>query len=226
MKTEPASMIQLSGIRKSFPLGGKELKILKGIDLQVEPGEMVAIIGASGSGKSTLMNILGLMDRPTEGEYILDGQNTGTLSDDELSRLRNERIGFVFQSFNLIPYATAFENALLPTLYSHKEFGDLADRARSILTDLGLGHRIYSRPNQLSGGEQQRVAIARALMNRPDIILADEPTGALDSATSEEIINVLKDLNSKGSTIIVITHDPQVAQHCFRQVRIADGQIV
>lgn len=226
MTAAPPLIIEVSALRKSYPLGGKELHILKGIDLQVERGEMVAIIGASGSGKSTLMNIIGLMDRPTEGNYRLDGHDTGVLSDEELSRLRNERIGFVFQSFNLIPYATAFENALLPTLYSHKELGDLGERARTILSDLGLGHRIHSRPNQLSGGEQQRVAIARALMNKPDLILADEPTGALDSATSEEIISILKDLNSRGSTVIVITHDPQVAEQCSRQVRIADGQIV
>jgi ABC-type lipoprotein export system ATPase subunit len=219
-------LIKLVDIRKSFFIENRELQILKGINLEVFKGELISIIGTSGSGKTTLMNIIGLMDRPSSGTYLLDGKDVATLSDDEQSILRNRYIGFVFQQFHLIPYASALENVILPTIYAERPPKDVKARAIRLLQNLNLGERINNKPNQLSGGEQQRVAIARALINDPEIILADEPTGALDSKTSEEIMDIFLELNRQGKTVIIITHDPNIAGKCKRIVKISDGIIV
>lgn len=219
-------LIKLIDIKKSFFIENRELQILKGINLEVFKGELVSIIGTSGSGKTTLMNIIGLMDRPSSGTYLLDGKDVATLSDDEQSILRNRYIGFVFQQFHLIPYASALENVILPTIYAERPPKDVKARAIKLLQNLNLGERINNKPNQLSGGEQQRVAIARALINDPEIILADEPTGALDSKTSEEIMDIFLELNRQGKTVIIITHDPDIAGKCKRIVKISDGIIV
>lgn len=220
------SLIKLEQIKKTFYINQKELPILRGIDLTVEQGEMLAIVGTSGSGKSTLMNIIGCMDRPTSGTYFLKGRDVAALDDDQLSALRNESIGFVFQQFHLISYATAYENVILPTTYSDKKIKNLKQKAVSLLESIGMGHRLYSKPSQLSGGEQQRVAIARALMNEPEIILADEPTGALDSVTAGEIIEIFRQLSRLGKTVIIVTHDGNIASSCERVIKISDGIII
>lgn len=215
----------MENITKTFHLGEQDLHVLKGINLTIQPGEFTAIMGTSGSGKSTLMNLLGCLDVPTSGRYILTGRDVTQLNDDELSELRNEHIGFVFQSFYLLPYATVLENVLLPTLYREKRKDRARDRAVELLKIVGLEDRMNFRPTQLSGGEQQRVAISRALINDPELLLADEPTGQLDSQTATEIMNVLTQMNRRGKTVVVITHDADIASFARRVIHIRDGVI-
>lgn len=219
-------IIELKDIRKSFFIGNKEIEVLKGINLKIFEKESIAIIGQSGSGKTTLMNIIGCMDKATSGTYLFKGKDITTFNDDELSAIRNESIGFVFQQFHLIPYINALDNVVLPTIYSNKPIDNVKQKAISLLTELGMKDRLYNKPTQLSGGQQQRVAIARALINDPEIILADEPTGALDTKTSLEIMDILTSLNEKGKTIIIITHEPEIAERCKKIIRISDGNIV
>ena len=221
-----AALLELSGLGRSFVTGGQEIAVLKGIDLTIRGGEMVAIVGASGSGKSTFMNILGCLDRPSEGSYRIDGQEIGALSGDEMARLRREYFGFIFQRYHLMPHLTAAQNAEIPAIYAGVRKEERRERARGILARLGLEDRYEHRPNQLSGGQQQRVSIARALMNGGDVILADEPTGALDSKSGQEMMEVLHELHDAGHTIILVTHDLQVASHAERIIEISDGEIV
>lgn len=217
-------MIQLKNISKIYGKdGGQPVKALDNATITIEKGEFVAIIGASGSGKSTLMNILGMLDRPTSGEYYLDNREVSTLTDDELAQIRNKKIGFVFQKFHLLPKTTAAENVELPLIYSdRKDIRTLADEA---LAKVGLSNRSKHRTNELSGGQQQRVAIARALVNEPEVLLGDEPTGNLDSKSGLEVVGVFQELNRSGKTIILITHSSEVAEHANRVIRIHDGKI-
>ena len=218
-------LITLTGVTKVYRIGDIEVQALRGLDLRIDEGEFVAIMGASGSGKSTLMNLIGCLDTPTAGSYVLDDIDVAELSDDELARIRNRRIGFVFQNFNLIPRSTALHNVEMPLVYA----GDTADReARAMLAleMVGLADRAKHQPSELSGGQQQRVAIARALITEPAILLADEPTGNLDSESSLEIMRLLSRLNGEGRTIVLITHEPDVAAFAGRVVRLRDGQIV
>jgi putative ABC transport system ATP-binding protein len=219
-------LCEMENIRKTFYLGTVAVEILKNVNLNVERGEFVAIMGTSGSGKTTLMNIIGCLDTPTSGRYVLAEKEVSRLSDDELSVIRNEHIGFVFQNFYLLPYATVLENVLLPTLYIEKHKDNLEHRAIDLLQLVGLSERIKFKPGQLSGGEQQRVAIARALVNDPDLLLADEPTGQLDSKTAEEIMNLLREMNTQGKTVLVITHDQNIAAYAQRTVQIKDGILI
>jgi ABC-type lipoprotein export system ATPase subunit len=222
-------LIRLRELRKTYSLGEVPVPVLKGISLDVQRGEMLALMGASGSGKSTLMNILGCLDRPTSGRYWLDGDEISQLSPDQRALLRNQKIGFVFQSFNLLPRTSALENVILPLAYTHVMLSKREARARgqAILEKVGLGHRIDHQPSQLSGGQQQRVAIARALINEPQIVFADEPTGNLDSKTSKEILKMFQDLSEEdGITVVLVTHDPGVAHYARRVVRMCDGLVV
>lgn len=219
------NLIRLENVTKDYNLGDLVIKVLKGITLKIDEGEFVAIQGRSGSGKSTLMNILGLLDIPTTGAYFLQDSNVSKFKEDELSYLRNKKIGFVFQSFNLLPRATVLENVVLPGIYAGKSEKDRENTAASILERIGLSEHINKKPNQLSGGQQQRVAIARALMNNPDIILADEPTGNLDTKSGQEVINLLKILHKLGKTIILITHEKDIAQQTDRIINLTDGRI-
>ncbi|GGH67763.1 MAG: ABC transporter ATP-binding protein [Bacteroidetes bacterium] len=218
-------IIQLEGIKRNFELGKVTVKVLMGIDLVIEENEYVALMGPSGSGKSTLMNLLGCLDTPTSGKYLLNGTDVSGLSDNELADIRNRNIGFVFQTFNLLPRQTALDNTALPLVYSG--VGKTARRAEaaSVLHQVGLGDRMDHQPNQLSGGQRQRVAIARALVNKPALILADEPTGNLDSKTSVEIMQLFDEIHKKGNTIVLVTHEEEIAQHANRIIRLRDGQI-
>lgn len=220
-----SKVIDIKNITRDFPLGQEIVHVLKGIDLEIEKGEYVAIMGPSGSGKSTLMNILGCLDTPTSGTYILNGHDVSKMTDDELAEIRNKEIGFVFQTFNLLPRTTALDNVALPMIYSGKNKMDRDVRATKVLHDVGLADRMDHRPNQLSGGQRQRVAVARALVNSPSIILADEPTGNLDSKTSVEIMQLFDDIHKAGNTVIVVTHEEDIASHAHRTIRLLDGLI-
>jgi putative ABC transport system ATP-binding protein len=221
-------VVQLQDFAKTYHAGEVEVHAVRGVSLEVRPGEFVAVMGASGSGKSTLMNTIGCLDRPTAGRYLLDGVDTGELDRDELADLRNQKIGFVFQGFNLLSRTSALENVELPLLYARPGLSghEPHQRAREALELVGLGDRADHHPNQLSGGQQQRVAIARALVNRPKLLLADEPTGNLDTHTSIEIMGIFQDLNRRGMTIIMVTHELDIARYCLRQVVMRDGRIV
>ncbi len=220
------SLIELKRIVKSYPLDGLQLKILKGIDLKIEDGEFVAIMGPSGSGKSTLMNILGCLDKPTSGSYILDGQRIDNMTADELAEIRNRKLGFVFQGFNLLPRTTALENVELPMVYANVPAAIREKRARGALVKVGLKERMYHQPSQLSGGQQQRVAIARAVVNEAPIIFADEPTGNLDTKMSVEIMKLFTRLNEElRRTIILVTHEDDIARYARRIIRLVDGEI-
>ena len=217
-------MIELDGVTKVYRAGSVEVRALDGVNLRIDEGELVAIMGPSGSGKSTMMNILGCLDVPTDGRYLLDGVDVGSLSDSQLAKIRTSRIGFVFQSYNLIPRTSAVRNVELPLVYAG--VSDRRARARAALGRVGLGERERHLPNELSGGQQQRVAIARALVTNPAVVLADEPTGNLDSASSEEIMRLFVRLNEAGRTIVLITHEEDVAGYAKRVVRVRDGRIV
>lgn len=219
------SLIELRSIGKTYKSAGLDVEVLKDVSLRIEEGEYVSIIGPSGAGKSTLMTIMGCLGLPTDGIYILDGEEVGQVSDRELSRIRNEKIGFVFQAFHLLPGVKAIDNVMMPLLYSDKVPKDARQRAEAVLEKVGLGHRMTHTPGQLSGGEQQRVTIARSLINNPKILLADEPTGNLDSKNGVEIMKTFDQLNREGTTIILITHDREVALHAQRILTIKDGQI-
>jgi putative ABC transport system ATP-binding protein len=220
-----AHIITIRNIIRDFQLGQETVHVLKGIDLDIDKGEYVAIMGPSGSGKSTLMNLLGCLDTPTSGSYILNGKDVSQMSDDELAEIRNKEIGFVFQTFNLLPRTTALDNVALPMVYAGASKKDRTERAQEVLTDVGLADRMDHRPNQLSGGQRQRVAVGRALVNKPSIILADEPTGNLDSKTGVEIMNLFEDIHKAGNTIIVVTHEEEIASHAQRVIRLRDGMI-
>lgn len=218
-------LIELKGINKIYKNGDQELRVLKDIDLEVEKGEFVAIMGPSGSGKSTLMNVIGLLDRPTSGDYFLDGQEVGNLSEKKLAHVRNEQIGFVFQQFFLLSKLNAFQNVELPLIYAGVHPAKRKEIAEQYLEKVELGSRMHHLPSELSGGQKQRVAIARALVNRPAIVLADEPTGALDTKTGEQIMDLLTKLNQEGKTIIMVTHEPEIAAFANRRIVIRDGVI-
>ena len=220
-----SNLIKIRGIIRDFKLGQETVHVLKGIDLDIERGEYVAIMGPSGSGKSTLMNIIGCLDTATAGTYILNGKDVSKMSDDELAEIRNKEIGFVFQTFNLLPRTTALDNVALPMVYAGFSKSERTKRAVEVLNDVGLSDRMDHKPNQLSGGQRQRVAVGRALINKPSIILADEPTGNLDSKTSLEILNLFEDIHKAGNTVIVVTHEEDVAARAKRIIRLIDGMI-
>jgi putative ABC transport system ATP-binding protein len=219
-------MLQLRGISKSYQLGDADVKLLHDIDLTVLRGEYTAIVGTSGSGKSTLMNVLGCLEQPSAGEYYFDARSICQMNDNERTDLRNLHIGFVFQQFNLLPRLTALQNVMLPMVYAGYSPIERRERAEALLEQVGLSNRLTNRPNQLSGGQQQRVAIARALVNRPELLLADEPTGALDSRTGGDVMALIGDLHASGLTIVLVTHDPMVAQNSGRIIQIQDGRIL
>ena len=220
------SLIELTGIRRTYDMGGQPVHALDGVDLEIEAGEYVAIMGASGSGKSTMMNLLGCLDTPTSGSYTLNGVHVEDLSDEELARIRNQEIGFVFQTFNLLARTTALRNVELPLVYRGIPRKIRLERARETLERVGLGDRTHHQPNELSGGQRQRVAIARALVTDPSIVLADEPTGNLDSNTSVEIMDLFDDLHRLGNTMILVTHEPDIAAHAKRQIVLRDGKVL
>ena len=219
-------MIEVKNLKKVYRMGEERVAALAGIDLRIERGEHAAVIGPSGSGKSSLMNILGGLDRPTEGTYEFEDENVGTFTDDQLASFRNRRIGFIFQSFQLLPRLTALQNVELPMIYAGMAPGERRTRAKAMLDRVGLTSRMTHRPTQLSGGQQQRVAIARALANAPDLLLADEPTGALDTQTGREVLQLYRDLNAEGLTLIIVTHDAGVAAQARRRVTFEDGLVI
>ncbi len=219
------AVIVTRNLQREYNMGSERVRALRGVDLVIRRNEFVAIMGPSGSGKSTLMNMIGCLDTPSEGEYWLNGYRVSELDDDALARIRNKEIGFVFQTFNLLPRATALANVELPMVYAGVGSKERRERARTTLEQVGLGDRIHHRPNELSGGQRQRVAIARALVNRPSILLADEPTGNLDSSTSEDIMALFETLYQQGQTIIIVTHEPDIAEHAKRQVVLRDGRV-
>jgi putative ABC transport system ATP-binding protein len=218
-------IIDIKGITRDFPLGSEIVYVLKGIDLTIQKGEYVALMGPSGSGKSTLMNILGCLDTPTAGTYLLNGKLVSEMIDDELAGIRNTEIGFVFQTFNLMPRTTALENVALPMVYAGYSKSERNERATEVLSQVGLADRMDHKPNQLSGGQRQRVAVGRALVNKPSIILADEPTGNLDSKTSLEIMGLFNDIHANGNTVILVTHEEDIAAYAHRIIRLRDGVI-
>ena len=219
-------LIEVMGLTKVYRVGVETIRALNGLDLAIERNEMVAIMGSSGSGKSTLMNMLGCLDRPTAGRYLLNGRDVSAMDAKELAQVRNEEIGFVFQSFELLPRQTALENVELPLIYARGGWRGRKKRALAALDRVGLLDRVDHRPNQLSGGQRQRVAIARAILNTPSILLADEPTGNLDSATTTEILSLFRQLHAEGQTVIIVTHEDEVASHCHRVVRLRDGRVL
>lgn len=221
-----SALIEIQDLYKIYQMGDTELQALRGVSLEIDNGEFVAIMGASGSGKSTLMNIIGCLDRPTKGDYFLEGLDIKSKTEDELSYIRNQKIGFVFQSFNLIPRNSALKNVELPMIYAQKSSDERRRIATALLEKVGLGERLYHMPNELSGGQRQRVAIARALTNNPPIVLADEPTGNLDSKSSVEIMGIFRELNKEGKSVIIVTHEPDIAEFTDRIVTFRDGQIV
>ena len=218
-------LINITQIKRDFQLGSEIINVLKGIDLQINKGEYVALMGPSGSGKSTLMNLLGCLDTPTSGTYILNGNDVSKMHDDDLAEIRNKEIGFVFQTFNLLPRTTALDNVALPMIYAGYSKPERTERAKEVLTQVGLSGRMDHQPNQLSGGQRQRVAVARALVNKPSIILADEPTGNLDSKTSIEIMKLFGDIHAAGNTVILVTHEEDIAAYAHRIIRLRDGLI-
>lgn len=218
-------LIRISNIKRNFVLGNEVVYVLKGIDLEIKKGEYVALMGPSGSGKSTLMNLLGCLDTPTSGTYILNGKDVSKMKDDELAEIRNKEIGFVFQTFNLLPRTTALDNVALPMIYAGHSKSERNKRATEVLQQVNLADRMDHQPNQLSGGQRQRVAVARALVNKPSIILADEPTGNLDSKTSVEIMKLFGDIHNQGNTVILVTHEEEIAAYAHRIIRLRDGMI-
>lgn len=218
-------LIKITDIKRDFVLGSEVINVLKGINLEINKGEYVALMGPSGSGKSTLMNLLGCLDTPTSGTYILNGNDISQMHDNDLAEIRNKEIGFVFQTFNLLPRTSALDNVALPLIYAGFSKSERKTKAIKVLEQVNLADRMTHQPNQLSGGQRQRVAIARALVNNPSIILADEPTGNLDSKTSEEIMKLLLEIHNKGNTIIVVTHEEEIAAHAHRIIRMRDGMI-
>ena len=218
-------LINIKKLTRDFILGTEIINVLKGIDLQINKGEYVALMGPSGSGKSTLMNLLGCLDTPTSGTYILNGKDVSQMPDDDLAEIRNKEIGFVFQTFNLLPRTTALDNVALPMIYAGYSKSERNERATEVLNQVNLSDRMDHQPNQLSGGQRQRVAIARALVNKPSIILADEPTGNLDSKTSIEIMNLFNDIHKNGNTVILVTHEEDIAKYAHRIIRLRDGVI-
>ncbi len=219
------ALIDITGITKVYRMGSTEVHALAGVDLQVEHNEYIAIMGPSGSGKSTLMNVIGCLDTPTDGDFFLNSKNVSHMSDDELAQIRNSEIGFVFQTFNLLPRVTCLQNVELPLIYAGVRKSDRKALAMQALESVGLGDRVTHKPSELSGGQRQRVAVARALVNSPSILLADEPTGNLDSRTSEEIMELFEELHERGNTILIVTHEEEVAQHTRRIVRLRDGKV-
>lgn len=220
-----SEVIKVHDLRKTYQMGSTFVYALQGIDLSIYENDFVALMGPSGSGKSTLMNLIGCLDSPTSGEYFLDDINVSTMTDGELAEVRNSKIGFVFQTFNLLPRLTALDNVALPLVYSGMSKAQREERAKEVLSDVGLGDRVDHKPNELSGGQRQRVAIARALVNRPSIILADEPTGNLDTKTSIEIMAIFEKIHASGNTLILVTHEPDIAEHAHRIVRLRDGYV-
>jgi putative ABC transport system ATP-binding protein len=220
------AIIELKNVTKVYQMGSEPVHALRGVSISIDSGEYVAIMGTSGSGKTTLMNIIGCLDRPDQGEYILAGQSVHSLLEDELAGVRNRQIGFIFQQFNLLPQMSALNNVMLPLTYAGVAKSERRERAETVLKLVGLGDRMHHNPNQLSGGQQQRVSIARALANKPKILLADEPTGALDSTTAAELMALIDDLVAQGTTMIVVTHDPETASHAKRLVKVKDGLVM
>jgi putative ABC transport system ATP-binding protein len=219
-------LIRLQDITRVFKVGGEEVRALRGVTFGISRGEWVAIIGQSGSGKTTMMNILGCLDTPTSGSYFLNGKDVSRMSDDELAIIRNKEIGFIFQTFQLLPRETALANVELPLVYRGTGARERREKAKAALEKVGLGHRMHHKPNELSGGQRQRVAIARALVSEPSMLLADEPTGNLDSATGEEIVKLFEELHKAGHTLVLVTHEPKLAARCPRAVRLSDGNVV